>query len=84
MRSTLNDASDGRPVGPERAPAELLDVGAVAALLDCSRRHVYRLSDAGKMPRPVKLGQLVRWRRSELQAWINGGCEPARAARVGR
>jgi excisionase family DNA binding protein len=54
----------------------LLDVRAVAALLDCSPRHVYRLSDAGHMPPPVRLGALVRWRRDTLDAWLAGGCEP--------
>jgi excisionase family DNA binding protein len=54
---------------------ELLDVKAVALLLGgCSVRHVYRLADAGRMPRPVKLGTLVRWRRAELEAWIDAGC----------
>lgn len=35
---TPTTATDGRTVGPERAPAELLDVKAVAALLRCSVR----------------------------------------------
>ena len=43
-------------VSPADASAKLLDVAAVADLLGCSQRHVYRLSDAGKMPAPVKLG----------------------------
>ena len=30
--------------------AALLDVQGVTPLLDCSSRHVYRLSDAGRMP----------------------------------
>ena len=59
----------------------LLDVRAVAKLLDCSSRHVYRLADAGKLPRPVKLGQLVRWRRAEMLGWIADGCPAVRSAR---
>jgi excisionase family DNA binding protein len=72
------------------APAEIapvmLDVKAVAAMLGCSPRHIYRLSDAGKMPAPVKLGALVRWRRDEVETWIAGGCRPVRsiAAKGGR
>jgi excisionase family DNA binding protein len=58
----------------------LLDVRAVAALLDCSPRHVYRLSDSGKMPPSVRLGSLVRWRRADLDSWLAGGCRPYRAA----
>ena len=64
-------SSEGKPV----SVAELLDVRAVTAILGgCSVRHVYRLCDAGKMPRPVKLGALVRWRRSVLMDWLNAGC----------
>lgn len=62
---------------PDSASA-LLDVRAVAALLKCSTRHVYRLSDSGRMPGPVRLGVLVRWRGSDLDAWIGGGCKPVR------
>lgn len=63
---------------PARDAAALLDVRAVAALLDCSARHVYRLADAGRMPSPLKLGALIRWRRADLDTWIAGGCRPVR------
>src|SRR5262249_30706542 len=59
--------------------ALLLDVQTVAALLHCSPRHVYRLSDAGRMPAPVRLGSLVRWPRQALEDWIAAGCKPLRA-----
>ena len=72
------NAADGRTVGPDLrsdVAAELLDVKAVASLLGgCSTRHVIRLADAGRMPRPIKLGALIRWRRAELEAWIAAGC----------
>ena len=54
--------------------AALIGVGEVAELLGCSKRHVFRLRDAGGMPRPVSLGALVRWRRAELEAWVDEGC----------
>ncbi len=60
--------------------AKLLDVRAVAALLGCSPRHVYRLSDAGKMPSPLKLGALIRWNRAAVEAWIADGCPSCRRA----
>jgi len=82
MITTTNTTTE-RTDGLERAPAALLDVGAVAEMLGCSRRHIYRLADAGRMPRPVKLGQLVRWRRAELTEWLDGGCKPVRTARGG-
>jgi len=70
--------ADGRTVGLEPQLAispELLGVRAVASLLGgCSVRHVFRLADAGRMPKPIKLGALVRWRRDELAAWLRAGC----------
>lgn len=62
---------------------ELLDVRAVAELLGCSTRHLYRLADAGLMPGPLRLGNLVRWRRRRILAWLEEGC-PAEATRKGR
>ena len=69
----------GRRIGGHDPPSDdlaLLDVQQVAALLHCSTRHVYRLSDAGLMPRPFRLGSLVRWSRRDLDAWIADGCHP--------
>ena len=76
--NTPTNAPDGRTVGPTPrtdVSAELFDVKCVALLLGgCSTRHVYRLADARKMPRPIKLGSLVRWRRVEIESWIASGC----------
>lgn len=71
------------PNSDSTVPPELLDVQAVAALLGgCSTRHVYRLADSGHMPRPIKLGALVRWRRAELMSWLEGGCQPFRPTKA--
>jgi excisionase family DNA binding protein len=61
-------------------PPALLDVQAVARLLNCSKRHIYRMSDAGRMPTPVRIGSLVRWRRGDIESWLAGGCHPVRRA----
>ena len=66
---------------PADAPVALLDVRAVAAELGCSQRHIYRLADGGRMPAPVKLGSLVRWRRDELVSWIANGCPSCKKGR---
>ncbi|NUQ09042.1 MAG: helix-turn-helix domain-containing protein [Phycisphaerae bacterium] len=71
----MNLSSNTQPL----VAPELLDVRAVAALLgDCSERHIRRLSDAGRMPPPVRLGTLVRWKRSSLLEWIAAGCPQVR------
>lgn len=58
--------------------AQLLDVKAVAALLGCSVRHVYRMADAGNLPAPVHIGHLVRWSRQVIESWIAQGCPRVR------
>ena len=84
MTTTL----DKPAVTPE--PAALLDVNAVAALLNCSPQHVRRLADAGRMPRPVRLNSLIRWRRSTgdsmtgVQDWVDAGCPSCREDRRAR
>jgi excisionase family DNA binding protein len=64
----------------ERPDPAMLDVQDVADRLKCSRRHVYRMCDAGKMPAPIKLGALVRWDQDTLIRWIADGCPPVRRA----
>ncbi len=80
MMTTTERQTTGRALG------ELLDVRAVAELLSCSPRHVYRMADAWKMPRPIKLGQLVRWKlrggpTDSIEGWIAAGCPTVRTAR---
>ncbi len=61
--------------------AKLIDVDCVAEICGCSPRTVYRLCDAGKMPRPIKLGALVRWKATgpgSIQEWIDSGCPAVR------
>ena len=56
-------------------------VGDVAELLGCSTRHVRRLADAGRMPRPLStIGRLVRWRRADVDQWLAAGCPSCRPA----
>lgn len=81
--TTPTTAAVGRTNGPDRAPAALLDARAVANLLACAPRTVWRMRDAGKMPRPVRLGSLVRWRRDDIHAWIIAGCPACRSVKGG-
>lgn len=68
---------------PTAALARLLDVGGVAETLKVSERHVYRLADAGKMPRPIKLGGANRWDRLALEQWVSDGCPAIATRRTG-
>ena len=46
-------------------------------VLSISLRHVWRLSDAGKLPASIRLGKLVRWPKLLIDEWLAAGC-PAR------
>ena len=79
MPETVSNAVPETAIAlPPTEEVRLLDVHAVAQLLSCSTRHVYRLADSGQMPRPRKLGALVRWDREELEKWLSEGCPVCR------
>src|SRR5262245_51964278 len=80
----VTDTQTSTAAAPSTDPA-LLDVRAVAALLGCSARHIYRLADGGRMPAPIRLGVLVRWSRQTIEEWIAAGCPVTRqAGKTGR
>ena len=63
-------------------PAQLLDVTGVAALLTCSERHVWRMADGGRFPRPISIGmKLKRWQRSTVEQWLAEQVKPSTARR---
>ena len=72
-RNATVERIDGRDTGPGVEPA-MLTVQDVARMLNCSSRTVYRLTDTGRMPRPVKLGALIRWPRETVTRWIAADC----------
>ena len=62
--------------------AKLLNVDAVADMLSCSTRHVYRLSDSGHAcPNQTRLaGPLVV---RAIQEWVNQRCPSVRNSKGG-
>ncbi len=46
----------------------------VTQLIRAGERTVWRWSHSGAMPAPVRIGGAVRFRRSEIEAWIEAGC----------
>lgn len=44
-----------------------------AALLGCCRATVWEMSKKGKIPAPVKIGGMARWRLSDIAALIETG-----------
>jgi len=75
--------TDGWDAGPGVLPA-MLTVDQVAGVLGCSPRTVRRLTDSGRMPRPIRLGALLRWPRQTIESWIRQGCPRAKDMEVVR
>ncbi len=65
----------------KRAETEsmLIDARAAWTLCGLSKSSWYKNLSCGRIPRPVKIGGALRWRRLELEEWIAAGC-PARSA----
>ena len=52
----------------------LLSVEQIAALLGVSTRTVWRLASTFRMPQPLRLGRVVRWRSKDISIWVEAGC----------
>ena len=46
----------------------------LAGMLGISLRQVWRLNSTGKLPKPIRLGGSVKWRRDEIVAWLGQNC----------
>jgi excisionase family DNA binding protein len=47
-------------------------VPALARLLNCSERHVWRQLDMGRIPGVIRCGRLVRLSRRMIDDWLTG------------
>jgi predicted DNA-binding transcriptional regulator AlpA len=46
----------------------------LAVLLQVSTRQVWRMLSVGRVPKPIRVGGIVRWRMAEVENWIAEGC----------
>ena len=51
----------------------------LSRLLGISVCHLRRLESAGKIPKPVRLGRLLRWPASEIEQWLAEGSPDRKA-----
>ena len=58
----------------------LCDVREVAAALGVTTRTVWRMRDCGEMPMPIRVRGSLRWRRPDVEQWIENGCPNMRKA----
>lgn len=75
---------EGGKVHRNTEPTNWFDVGDLARRYKTSVRHIYRLADAGRIPWGVKLGNLRRWSRREIEEWEAGGCQSVNSSVHGK
>ncbi|APX32850.1 hypothetical protein BH708_09130 [Brachybacterium sp. P6-10-X1] len=65
----------------ENSRGALLDVKELSALTGMSVSTIYRKRSLGEpLPRALKIGTAVRWRRADVDAWLEAQLEPAGAS----
>jgi excisionase family DNA binding protein len=51
-------------------PEPLLDVAALAGWLGLTAKGVYNLVEAGQAPPSIRIGRRLRWRREDVEGWL--------------
>lgn len=57
----------------DQYPALTVNAKQAARLINVSVRQLWRLNSTGRLPKPIRLGNCVRWRKAELEAFIQAG-----------
>lgn len=55
-------------------PPLMVNARQAAKMLNVSVRQLWRLNKIGSLPKPIRLGRCVRWRRAEIEAFVKAGC----------
>ena len=51
----------------------LLSSAEVSKRLRVSAKSIYKWMDEGNFPKSIRLGQMHRWRESDIEAWLERG-----------
>lgn len=53
---------------------QMLNSNDLMALLGIKKSAFYQLKSTGKLPRPVRIGTIQRWRLADVERWLEFGC----------
>jgi predicted DNA-binding transcriptional regulator AlpA len=56
-----------------------VDRAGLGRMLRLSRRELYRLEDAGRIPAAIVFGTCKRWPIEEIETWVRAGCPPRKS-----
>jgi predicted DNA-binding transcriptional regulator AlpA len=76
-KMTPQEASQHALLGGQKPPEDmglLIDSRKAAKLLNVSERKLWEMWNSGQMPKPARIGRVVRWGYEELRAWVAAGC----------
>lgn len=77
----MNDVDPSTDVaGLDVAEPVLLTAGQVASMIQVSQRTLWRMLSANRLPAPIRIGGVVRWRVGEIHQWIAQGCPVGRGS----
>lgn len=65
------------PIGPTEQEDRLLNVEDLAQFLGVPRQTIYVWRSQGTAPRAVKVGKHLRFRRSDVNAWLEQHADAA-------
>ncbi|MBS0263432.1 MAG: helix-turn-helix domain-containing protein [Planctomycetes bacterium] len=57
----------------------LITARQLADKLQISTRTLWRMLSAERLPAPIRVGGIVRWRANDIERWISAGCPEATA-----
>jgi len=66
------------PNAAEWRPDPLLTIDEVAAWLGKPKNTLYAWHSRGKGPRAIRVGNTLRYRRSEVERWLDAHTDPER------
>lgn len=77
-RVILRKRSESMPtverVDTEEVAPVVVTARQLAIMLQVSKRTLFRMRSAGRLPAPLRVGGVVRWRLQDVQNWIANGC----------
>lgn len=68
----------------QTANCEFYTAEELATYLNRCQKTVYRMRSAGKLPKPIMLGKMPRWRKRDIENWLANGCPSLGLARSSR
>lgn len=79
MKNHENNGDAGGNPGEEQRKSEMIvpilyTTREAAAFCMISESNWYKLNRNGYVPKPIRIGTMYRWRKSDLVDWVAAGC----------